>query len=503
MKKMMLLVSGSMVALCQNGAAAQTVSDPTMVEDIVVTAQRRSQSLQDVPISVAVATGDALRSNNVLTLGDLTSRINNVKVNVGGASDVLTVRGVGSGTNAGFEQSVGTFLDGIYLGRSRATRLGFLDIERIEILKGPQSTFFGNNTIAGALSVTSAKPTSTFEGYANLAYAPTDGEYVAEGVVSGPLTNNLSARVAAKFTGMDGFVLNTRTGNKGPDNSDKQGRIALRWDGSDDLQVDFRVDGAQLRDQNQYNFEVLNCPNPDFGTPTGACAQSIREGTADNRLDYVTAVGPSSFDYDMVNSGLTISKEFGESTLTSTTGVFHHKLRQLVQASTGAGVAALGRNDAFPQVQLENYDAYSQELRFQSPTDRWFSYAVGAYFEHNDLKSSSFRASYNSNVAASPLLAGLVPANTPFVQSINVHQKQTTLSGFAALTVKPVNMIEVNLGGRFSRVKKTADRSSVVGTGGQAPDQQFSAFSDAVAEIFAANFGLPVNGGAKVGHSAA
>src|SRR5690606_21882544 len=96
--------------------------------EIIVTAQRREQSLQDVPISIAVASGDTLRESQVSDLGDLGNRISGVKINSAGASDSLNIRGIGSGFNMGFEQAVGIFVDGVYVARSQGIRGGFLDV---------------------------------------------------------------------------------------------------------------------------------------------------------------------------------------------------------------------------------------------------------------------------------------------------------------------------------------------------------------------------------------
>ena len=94
----------------------------------------------------------------------------NVHVNQASAGDQLFIRGVGSGVNYGFEQSVGTFIDNVYYGRGRTAKSRFLDIERVEVLKGPQSTLFGKNTIAGAINITTKRPTDEFEGYVDARY---------------------------------------------------------------------------------------------------------------------------------------------------------------------------------------------------------------------------------------------------------------------------------------------------------------------------------------------
>src|SRR5690606_1795472 len=136
----------------------------------------REQRLQDVPLSAAVVSGAALEKGNIRDLQDLASHVANVRIASAPAAELINIRGVGSGLSANFEQSVGTFVDGAYRGRSRSARAALFDVDRVEILKGPQTTYFGNNAIAGALNITTRTPGHEF-GYNASALRGTDGEY--------------------------------------------------------------------------------------------------------------------------------------------------------------------------------------------------------------------------------------------------------------------------------------------------------------------------------------
>ena len=177
-----------------------------VLEEVVVTAQKREQSLQDVPISVAVTSGESIEKQNLTDLGELAAQTPNIIITDAPGSDQLYIRGVGSSINGGFEQSVGTFIDGIYHGRSRYSRGVLFDVERVELLRGPQSTYFGNNAIAGALSVISRKPGHELDGYVNVLFEPDDGERSVEFALGGPVTDTFGVRVATKIYGMSGFV---------------------------------------------------------------------------------------------------------------------------------------------------------------------------------------------------------------------------------------------------------------------------------------------------------
>jgi iron complex outermembrane receptor protein len=158
------------------------------LEEITVTAQRRSENLQDVPISVDVVSGQALAATNQNSLDDLTHTMPGVYVQQGGPSSDMFIRGIGSGGSEAFDQSVGMFIDDVYHGRSRTSIGTFLDLDRVEVLKGPQSTYFGNNAIAGAVNILTRKPGDHFEASIRALYGMY-GAYALEGAAGGPITD--------------------------------------------------------------------------------------------------------------------------------------------------------------------------------------------------------------------------------------------------------------------------------------------------------------------------
>ncbi len=189
-----------------------------VLEEIVVTAQKRAQSLQDVPISVAAVSGEQISNAGITGLEELSLYTPNVNINQGKASPNLYIRGIGSGTNSGFEQSVGMYVDGVYAGRGQLSNVPTtMDLERVEILKGPQGILFGKNTIGGAINVTSAKPTDEFESYIEALYEPEHGEEVITGVVSGPLTEAVSGRLAVRKESFEGWWDDVLRDEQAPD----------------------------------------------------------------------------------------------------------------------------------------------------------------------------------------------------------------------------------------------------------------------------------------------
>src|SRR5258708_5975505 len=200
-------------------------SDAQLVE-IVVTAQRRSENLQSVPISAQVIGGQQLVNQNLSNLQDLSQIVPSVHVSAGGATSDMYIRGIGSGNQQSFDQSVGTFVDDIYHGRARSSTNTFFDVDRIEVLKGPQSTFFGNNAIAGALDILTKRPSNTFEASARALYGMY-GQYAFEGAAGGPINDVLAVRLAAIVDGADRWIKNVNTHEYGPREYNTAARVSL------------------------------------------------------------------------------------------------------------------------------------------------------------------------------------------------------------------------------------------------------------------------------------
>ena len=143
--------------------AAETATDDGLLDEIVVTAQKREESLRDVPLSVEAVSGDKLADVGIVRLDDLKAYVPNLQMTETGIANNIYIRGIGSGLNQGFEQSVSLYQDGIYRGRGHQSRLPFLDLARIEVLRGPQPILFGKNAVAGAVNMVAARPTRDFQ----------------------------------------------------------------------------------------------------------------------------------------------------------------------------------------------------------------------------------------------------------------------------------------------------------------------------------------------------
>lgn len=220
--------------------AAPAAASPanTGLGDIVVTAQRKSENLQKAPIAVAVVGGDAIRSAGVVSPSQLTALVPALQVaNYNGAYANFYVRGVGTPTgNALTESAIAFNYDGVYVARPSSTAGFFYDLERVEVLKGPQGTLYGRNATGGAINVLPQEPTFQLGGYGNVTY----GNYKnvnLEGAINVPLTDNLAVRASGIFNSHNGYM---RDGTD--DEKDHGGRIQLRFEPTSNLSIKLAAD---------------------------------------------------------------------------------------------------------------------------------------------------------------------------------------------------------------------------------------------------------------------
>ena len=248
------------------------VDKPTAVDEVVVTAQKRAQDVQDVPISITALTSDFLEDTGATNLLELGRYAPNVSLNqlTDSRSTAIRIRGIGSdGNNAGIDPAVGVFLDGIYQGRTGlASNMDLADIERVEVLRGPQGTLYGKNTAAGAISIVSKRP--QLGEWSTLLETDfgTYADHQVRGTVNVPV---VSDRVAVRLTGYwvqrDGFDTNQFNG-KNVNDADRNGaRLRTLFKLSDDL---------ELLVWGDYGTEQTACCVADISSYTGPPSLDVR-----------------------------------------------------------------------------------------------------------------------------------------------------------------------------------------------------------------------------------
>lgn len=440
-----------------DGSDISDVAEPT---DIVVTARGREQRLLDVPVAVSVVSGSDLERGDLRSLQDVTARLPNVRINSGTNTDVLVVRGVGSGANVGFEQAVGTFVDGVYRGRSRATRAALFDLDRIEVLRGPQTTFFGHNAVAGALNIVTRKPGTEFSANGSALYEVEHGEYSLEAGATVPLADSLSIRLAGRLSGMDGYVRNTTLNRDGPRTRDRIGRISVRFEPSASFRSDLRVDTARLRSRDAFPGEITGCPPAAvYGAPGLACGQLLASASPEASLNYRAAGRESFFRYDYTEAAWTNTFQLGGVTLTSISAYFEHDNDAKIQLIPTPNIG-FGGSGILPTRNLETYEQLSQELRLQSDTGNAIDWMVGGYYAHGKLEARN-RTGFHF-VPFALITPGLITPlrpNDPIAGRPTLSQRDDVYSVFGSLTWRATEALRLNVAARYSKVDKRGSRT--------------------------------------------
>ncbi|MFN2288014.1 MAG: TonB-dependent receptor [Chromatocurvus sp.] len=215
-----------------SGVVAQEQNSSRLLEEVTVYAQKREQSILEVPVSVASYSNEALDRAQIRDLSELQQVAPSVVFNssTGATQSILTIRGIGTaGQNSGLEQSVGVFIDNVYRGRPGAALGDFVDLQSIEVLRGPQGTLFGRNTSAGVISVRSRQPEQEFGGHVSLGIGDF-GFKQLRGAVTGPITDNLAWRLAGTWQERDGYIDDAFSGEDWNDRDRYSARGQLLWD---------------------------------------------------------------------------------------------------------------------------------------------------------------------------------------------------------------------------------------------------------------------------------
>ncbi|WP_447755501.1 TonB-dependent receptor [Sphingopyxis fribergensis] len=381
------LLSGvAAIAMLANAAPAMAQAAPADTADIddsnsneiIVTAQKREQNLQNVPISMEVVSGAKLAEFNTSDIKAVMNYTPNVFVQSTAGNDVIYIRGFGSPpANFAFDQSVSLYVDGIYAGRNRQAQAPFFDLARVEVLRGPQGALFGKNTAAGAVSVVSAGPTKDFEGSITGLYNFDHKGTDFSGYLSGPITDTLGARLAYKIVNQDGYIYNRATDHDDPEIKSQLLRLTLKWEPSANFDYTAKV---------EYGNREIN------GGITVSSPLTSGQDPQTTRYLERTALGNEGNDNKSVMLSGVGNLALGDFTLTSVTGYSWFKSKiingfdQTIPNSGGAFTANSVYN-AFP----ERFDQFSQEIRILSPTGKTFEFIAGAYFDKSNYTLEQYQ----------------------------------------------------------------------------------------------------------------
>ncbi len=364
------LAAAAPLALLPGLAAAQPVASPPVtatLDEVVVTAERRSASLQDVPIAVSATTGEKIAAERVDTILALQQSVPSLVVTSNAGLGQPYIRGVGNEILAGSNDgAVATHLDGVYVARGGGLLFDFFDLERVEVLRGPQGTLYGRNATGGAINVISRAPTSSPEGEAAITYGNYDDVRLT-GAASLPLVEDkLSVRAAVLVEKRDGFQTNLFDGSDLMNKDLKAVRLSARaWTG--DWETTLRADYAVDRSTGIATREISGSPAL---APARAFGGVSTTGFFDVNVDTPTR-------QRVTNSGasLTVRGPTGLGEFTSLTGYRTSRFR-IVLDQDATQIPALTGN---PEIQ--NSNSFSQEFQLAGKSGA-ISYIAGAYYFH-------------------------------------------------------------------------------------------------------------------------
>ena len=405
---MIRIMKAALVASILFGVAVSTYAQDDsaassgggFIEEIMVTAQRRAENIQDVPISISAYGGDFIEKAGVQTLSDLALYAPNFTISQSSqqSNARISIRGVGSVGNNAIEPSVGVFIDGIYYPRPGAVIGNLMDIQTVEVLRGPQGTLFGRNTPVGALNISTRNPSDEFEGQITVGFGDFDA-YELGLTLSAPFSDRTAGRIAIKFTDRDGFGRNTFDGSDFGDVDNLSVRGKLRFDVSDKFYFTLIADMAELNAGGS-TIEVF--------TPS---TQPLFEGTM-NALFGATPVTSDSFDHvinqdhrddlndEQIGVALDASYEFdNEFTIRSITS-FRDWEANVIESAIRVPA------DILPRVTRYETQTFSQEFQLLSPVGETVEYIAGLFLYDEDYDiDQSFNAGAQFCV---PVIAGLV-----------------------------------------------------------------------------------------------
>ena len=442
----------------QDGAAADEM---VSLESIVVTANRREEGLQDVPLAITALSSDTLDAANVDTLDDLQTLTPGL--NLGGRSTVrpqLSIRGIGTEqfTNA-IDSPIGVFVDDVSIARFSSFFAPFTDIERVEILRGPQGTLYGRNTIAGAINIVTKKPTDELEGSFEVGIGNYD-ERSLRGSVSGPLIEDkVRFRFAGFSTERDGYLKNVITGGtaNGENTTGFYGKLFFTpndmW--SIDLSADYGEtdapgEASEPSDRNQAGLFLR--PGTVYGV-----------GPTADPFTYASDIDPRITREQW--GGSVRAERFGDGVNFISISAFRDSFTSTFHDNDGTEL------ESFLQIEAEDSTVYSQELRLLSNPGgpgtfgSRFEWLLGAYYFHEDTsRKSEFPLGIDSlftslaETSANPISVAAA-ADGLVTERVRNSIETDSYAAFGRGTLDITDRLALTVGLRYSVDEKTADIS--------------------------------------------
>ncbi len=455
-----------------------------VLEEVVVTARKVEENLQQTPVTANVLNSEAMARYGIDDIGKLADRVPNLTIRKGGTgagAGEIRLRGVGSSSiSAAFDSAVALNLDGVQSNNGRMLMHGMFDLEQVEVLKGPQSLYFGKSASAGVFSLTSKNPTEVFEAGMSAAYEFEEEGTVMEGFVSGPLTETLGARLAIRWSETDKLFENTAsqavvggivggppylTPSTGKPNrwfgeKSQDARLTFVWEPTEKLSANLKLLVSEYENDGERYFEDTYCVDrtsqpvelallPGSSLPSGQDCDPFDGKVQVGAMNDITASGAPSGgrqfgESELYMASLAVDYDLTDAlTLTSITGLIDLK-------TLGTGCGSMEINCLSNGVHaINNRDSISQELRLVSNFGGKFDFAAGLYYQKRDMLFDTYQSSLDPAVVFGP-----DPVTGSTMSWRKVHETEAeAYSAFFSLTYRPTDDITITGGARYSEEK--------------------------------------------------
>ena len=394
-------------------AAISSGTNAAELEEVIVTAQKRAESLQDVPVSLMAISGTKIAEAGLHSFQELSQYVPNLSITENAVNTIISMRGIGVGANQSFEQSVGVYVDGVHYGKSRQSRTALYDVQQVEVLRGPQGILFGKNTLAGAINVTTATPDADEEfGGKISASKESFGGTTVEGHLTGSIGDTIGLRLAYKDRSDDGSFENTYAAavqKTMPTVDESMWRVSATWEPTDSTRVEVKhaqSDNVRLGANSLITvfdpvanlgaasglmFGTMGVVRPEFGgIVAGATQNPYRDGNTLGGCALEASMGMSS----AVCAAGGERPEGTDTTTSDTSLSFEMELDNGYTLSVVAGKGGYEFQDGLDadwlplefvgRADIQEYDHTSQEFRIASPTDGRYSWVGGVYLDQQE-----------------------------------------------------------------------------------------------------------------------
>lgn len=437
-------------------------SAETLFQEVTVTARRIEETAQEVPIPLSVVDGETINNAGAFNVNRLKELVPTVQFySSNPRNTAVTIRGLGSPyglTNDGIEPGVGFYVDGVFYARPAAGTIDFLDLERIEVLRGPQGTLFGKNTTAGAINITTRRPTFTPETNFEVSFG-NFGYIQAKGSISGPIGKKVAARLSFSGTQRDGMLYNVRTQDDVNDLNNQGVRGQVLIVPTDRISILFAADYTRQRPEGY--AQVIAGVAPTLRAANRQWAQIAADlnyappsyNAFDRRIDTDT---PWRSDQDMGGASVTVDWTKGPGVLTSISAWRKWDWRPSNDRDfIGLPVTT---QSAAPSI----HNQWTQELRYAAAINSRINFVAGGFFFGQKLDTSPFHVQEQGAAAARVLLAPSALASTPglldgYGQNINFRFNTVSAAGFGQVDFNITERLRITPGLRFNYDSKDLD----------------------------------------------